>query len=822
MSETPSGGDPLPTAAGPGPDQGDFFALLFDSTSKPDVCATVGSPAAPGAKRLTTLQKGLMVLLALAVGALTYATFRKILSATGPAATRPLSPAAMQSQEPAPPTAPQPPAASASPGPSQTAEPIIPDPEPLSLQIAEKLYTAGDVQNALAAYDQLHRRLPATEQNQPVRDFLLLRMALCSRRAGNAEQADNTLRAVALSRLPVLRALARYHQSVMLMHRQRYLEAAERAYQTIGLVEVVDYDVKWSAAVQRQCNWLVAEAMTRHALSLRHGDVAVPGDLWIQHADIDPFVGLEEGPLRVFLVSGCERLDEALLSPQIDAAGNKGAAPRWSVTSNGASLDELLARFASRAGLDVQWIENGRTALDEEAKRKRPVYLHLASATAQQVVATAAGGVGLLARVGERQDVSVSDPSVYTSLTEHTELLTSEATLLWQRFLLAAESDQWTANAHFALALLHTACDRLDEAIAEYKLVANRFARHALAPHALLRSGQLKARLRDYVGAHEDLKQLIELYPDTPLSDQACLHLAEATMKAGLYDEATSLYRKVFNLGLSLESQVESALGAGRCFYETQDYGAAATWLNRYITLAADQKRPEFHAACLLLGKVYLAMSDPGQAQAALNLALKGDLSRQQHIETVILMVGTCIRQGFFVEALNLLEGTQAWQLSQEESVELALLRAEALRSIGLTEKAIAILAEKGPFLPGVELKARVALELARCYADHGEPAPAVEALSNAFALVQPGALAQQIGCMLAQLCVESGRTGQAMSVLQQLLNHAEGTDRARVLDLQACVYRMQGQYDNAVAVMLARHAQPTTAPEAQNAPNTR
>lgn len=690
------------------------------------------------------------------------------------------------------------------------AEPSIPSPEPLSLQLANKLHQGREYEHAFAAYDKLYRRLSATDENQPLRDFLLLRMAQCSNKSGDIAQADNLFRTVSLSRLPILRALARYYQSTMLVGRKRHLEAAARAYQTIGLIGVAEIDEKWVLAVQQQCWFLVCEAVSRNLLSLSDADANLPADMWSRHPDVDPFVEMDEPQLRVFLASGTEKLDEATLSPQIRAAMGKSAAGRWSVVCNGASIEELLARFATNAGLNVRWTDNGQTAPAEENARKRPVYLYLTSATAQQVIAVAAGSVGLLARLDDNSNIHVSDPTSYSSLADHTRLMAEESISLWQRFLLTADSDQRAPNGHFALGLLQTVRGQLDEAIAEYKLVANRFPKHGLAPHALLESGKLKVRLRDYVGAHADLKQLVEVYPETDLADTACLHLADATMKAGLFDEAAGLYRKVYNLGLSTESQTGSSLGAGRCSYEMQDYEGTVQWLNRYVALMRDQTRPEFHAACLLLGKAYLALHKPQQAHVALNLALKGDLSRQQHVETVGVLVKAYIERGLLLEALQTIESTSGWQLSQQENVELLLLRVQVLRSIGLTDKAIALLQEKAQFLPSPEFKGRVAMELAACWINNGDIESARKTLSDAFAMVGPGPLAQQIGRELARTCLRLGQAAQAVSVCTQLLEHAGAADKPPVLNLLTEAYRKQGQYDRAMAAMLNQYDETT------------
>jgi tetratricopeptide (TPR) repeat protein len=808
----PAAGELFGESTPGGPQYGDFFDPLFASASDPawsnldGASSTVLRPRRSWLPQthLSGLQGILLVGIVCVAGFLAYTALQK----AGP----------MPTVEQAPPPAPAPqqhPMDQSPQGPLVAKEePAVREPaeastarlEPLSLRIAETLYHNRDYDNAFVTYDKLYRRLPATEQNQPVRDFLLLRMALCSRNGGSVQQADGLFRTAALSRLPILRAIARYYQSITLIDRQRYLEEAARAYQTIALIEVVDADATWSAAVQRQCYFLVAEALTRNLLSLHDADGGMPAELWSGHPAIDPFVNPDEEPLKVLLNSGREALEQAMLSPQIRPIDGEGATPRWSVTCNGEPLEELLARVAGNARINVRWIDNGQTALDEEAGRKRPVHLHLTSATAQQIVTVAAGSVGLLARFDEEGNVSVLDPSYYSSLAEHTKLLTEESTSLWQQFLLGGEEDQRVANGHFALALLHAARDQVDEAVAEYKLVANRFSKHPLAPHALLRSGRLKVKLRDYMGAHEDFKQLIDLYPDGEFSDQACLELADTSMKAALHEEAADLYRKVFNMGLSRESQVESALGAGRCFYEMRDYEAAAQRLNRYIGLARDQNRAEFHGACLLLGKTYLALGNPQQAQVALNLALRGELSAQQHVETTSALVRTYVEQGLYVDALNLLEGTQAWQLSQQETVELLLLRAQVLRSIGLVEKAIAALEEKSALLPNPEFKGAVALELAECHAAKGDLPAATETLGKAFAAVGPGDLAQQIGGRLAEFCLQANQPEQVISVCSQLLNHAAGTQRERLLSLQAEAYRRQREYGRAVAALLSRH----------------
>ena len=159
--------------------------------------------------------------------------------------------------------------------------------------------------------------------------------------------------------------------------------------------------------------------------------------------------------------------------------------------------------------------------------------------------------------------------------------------------------------------------------------------------------------------------------------------------------------------------------------------------------------------------------------QVLLNLAIKGELSHQQHVETIAVLVRTYIEQGLYLEALNTLEGASGWQLSQQEAIELVLLRAQAFRAIGLADKAATLLAEKSQYLPSPELRAKVAFELAKCHLENGDLEAARKTLGEAFAAVEPGPLADQIGRELAGVCLRLGQTAQAISVCSQLLERA-------------------------------------------------
>jgi len=689
----------------------------------------------------------------------------------------------------------------------QVPEPVLSPTQPLSLKFARDFYLQKEYNKAFAAYKELRQALPAGEEL--LRDFLQLKMALCAKQIADFEQSSRLLTMVSQSRSPAVRIVANYHLSLLEIQRKRYLRARTRAYNTIALIKAVDFDNDWALSFECDCSFLVAECLTRHILLLSSTDTDIPGDLWGEStASSDPFDNLNEAELRRLLDSGSEHLGRGLLDPEIRKLEEQGGLPRFSVTSYGAPVEELLAKFAAGAELDLHWAFNGALGRDsgEDALRQRPVSLYLPAATSQQIVLTAAGCAGLLACTeGDtgRQKVTIYDPAEYSSLRQHISFLSQQGISLWQKFVLTFYSDQRLGNAHFLMGLLQSQMDQPIEAIAEYKLVANRFSQVSLAPFALLHSSKLKASLRDYPGAREDLKQLVEQYPDVEIYGQAYLRLADATMEAGLNAEAAQLYQRVYNFGLSAESKSASAIGAAGCLYETKEYEEAAKWLTRYIGLAGSDENKNMYSAYFLLGQSNLALGKYQQACDAFQYALEEQSSREQYVEAITLLVKSHIEQEHFVEALDTLESVRSVALSKEQSVEMLLLKCRIFRMLGLLDTAIVTLRDRAGYISDSQLNAKISFELAQCHIAKGNLESARSGLSEILGVVEPGPLAQQTAMALAEVCLKLERGSQAVSVCLQLLE-SDVSERTKqeILRMLAEAYNQQENYDKATLAL--------------------
>jgi tetratricopeptide (TPR) repeat protein len=689
-----------------------------------------------------------------------------------------------------------------------------PQEQPLSLELAETLYAKKDYNKAYTAYERLGQKISTISGEELMRDFLQLRMARCLEKTAEQDQAAGLFEIVSKSSSPIIRAAANYYLSLLEIQKKQYLQAQARAYQTIALTDAIDSKRDWALSLQRDCYFIAAESITREVLSLSNTDKDLPKNLWYSpDTETEPFDNLNEVQIRSLLNSGLTQLNKGLLSPQIQRLEQQGASPRWSVVCHGASIGELLARFAASANIDVQWTFSNEPVSEQTSVRNRPVSVYLSNTTPQQLITIAAGSVSLLVSFNTPANNSsgtlkaaISNPIAYSALAEHISYLNNEAVSLWHKFLLVFNEDKRIPNAHFALGLLQEQKNQVTDAIAEYKLVANRYPQNSLAPFALLHTGKLRADLRNYTEAGDDLKQLIEQYPDSQVTGQACLHLADATMKAKSYDEAAKLYSKVYHLNLSLESQTASALGAARCFYERKDYENTLKWLNRYIALANDPTNSNLYSVYLMLGKTNLALGKLPQACKAFQKALAGNLAIEKYVESTLVLAETQVQQGNLVDALNELQAVNPGQLSQKEFTEISLLKSKAFRLMGLPDNAIATLGEKTEYIADSQLKARVSLELARCYIAKGDLELARRSLAETLALAEPGPLAQEIVIELADVCLKLGQKSQAISLCSGLLESTPSPEiKQKALNILATIYKQQKDYDKAAAILMGQ-----------------
>jgi tetratricopeptide (TPR) repeat protein len=702
----------------------------------------------------------------------------------------------------------------------------LPTDQPLSLMTAQLSYQQQDYQKAYALFAQLHKNLSPTKNNQVLRDYFQLMQALCLENSGQTDEAISAYSKIIQSQSPIVRLVCSYQSSLLQLHKKEYLKARTHAYQALSLLTAADFNKDWAASLKRDLYFIAAESVTKKVLALSDADNNIPKDLWLQTIVEPGFDDLSEPELRLVLESGIEQLAAASLTPQIHKLQEESSTQQvqqnlksdsiilsqWSVICHGAPVEELLSRFATNAELDIVWQakENQTSQQNMPIWSSRPVTLYLPAVSTREFVNITAGSVGLIAYILDTEDqrkLVVLNPAQYSSLKDHLSIISDHALSLWQGYLRSFYDDQRLPNAHFAIGLLQGQRNNTPKAIAEYKLVANRFSGSSLAPFALLNSSSLKSNMHDYTGARKDLTQLIEQYAKSEIYIQAYLNLAEATMNDELYSEAAQLYKKVFHSTSTLDLQNSASFGAARCFYQIKDHQNSIEWLEQYINNIKDMDNRNHHYACYLLGKSQMALGNPKAAYQAFQGALGKQLSKAEYGETVIALIEAKKQQQLFLDALSIIENIRTWQVTQKDYVEILLLKSNMLRSMGLTDKAVATLGDRAKYLVNPQLKAKISLELTECYIDQGKNELAYENLIEILAYAEPGHQANQALYMLAQSCLDLGRISETISFCEQLLACKPSPQfKNKALSLLSTAYRRQKDYDKATILLLGQY----------------
>lgn len=672
---------------------------------------------------------------------------------------------------------------------------------PVSLNMAEEAYFSGQYLIAGEAYQKLIGRVSASFKDDVLIDFLRLRLALCQNGANRPDKAIEQLKKAGASYSPIVRMMAHYHHARIEMQQRHFLEAHMHACQALSLIETIDQVQPWQQELQRNCRFLIAASLSEKTLSLTDNDVHVSANMWpmLETAD-DPFAALPEEQLRKRLIVGAEKFHRAMLGPRFEA-NTSGKVREWSITCDGSSVDELLNRFASHAGYDVFWTDKANKA----GIRQRPVQMHLAAVTDEQAISMIAGCAGLLAVIGRDSVVSLHYPQEAEYASEQVDLLGKRSISLWRQFSLAFHEDPYLANVHLAMGLLYAQQDLAAEAMAEYKIVANRFPHSPLAPDALYHAGMLKASLLDYHGAYQDLQCLVEQYPDSPMISPAYLSLADMMAKTGDEDGAATLYRKIYFLNASPESQMAASLAAGEIYYHKGDYLQAEKWLTQHIELQKDRIEKDYYHAYYVLGNTRLAMDKKDAACDALRVAVSGELTKQEYVAALTAFVEASIQASRFVEAFDILEETYLSQFSQDDSVKLIVLKSRLLRAMGLTEKAIVMLNDRIDYISDMGLKAQMGYELSCCYADQGQYDLAARKLAQNLELAT-GEMSNKSTLLLAEINLKQGRDQQALKLCQGLIApDVDEAIRGQAMTLIAAIHQKQNNYDHAALILMGQ-----------------
>ncbi len=699
--------------------------------------------------------------------------------------------------EPAPAAAPVAPDDTSDPGallktltlPDRTTEALD---EAISLQTAERLYAAGDYLKAAYVYERLRDNIsPRTERHEALADWLTLQMALCLQKTQQQELMGQLFTRALNSRSPVVRALTHYNLGFIQHQNRNYLQSRRHAYQALALLRTIESYMP--PTLEADCYFLAAESLTRHLRRLSNTGDDLPGTSW---SDAQPIYSLpitDQQQLSHLLTEGADRLSEASLGPIVTYDAQRPVGAQWSAFSLDGPLAQLLWQFASEANINLN--VGGLSSL----MRRHKTTVYLPRVDRSHLAEVAVGSAGLIWQF-DGQRAQVYDPGAFDESDALKSVLIQEAIAQWQRFVLRYRGDHRAPNAHYALGSLYAMGDEPTLALGEYRLLSTRHADNPLAAYGLLGASKIKTNLRDYAGAKSDLNDLLSQYPNSKITDQAMLYLAEATMENGSYAEAAEMFRRVHHLDISRRARRQSAFGLGKCAYKQGRFNEAAEWLSEAVTLIDDQGDPMMVSACLMLGRSLIQTGHYDQAARILQTALGSELSNREYVRIALNLVEAELQREQYVAALNILERIPEARLSQDDAVAVMIARARLYRRIDVPTPAISLLRRKIEFVAESRLRAKLSLELAECYLQNGERTPARRVLNEAMTNLPTGRDAQRAAYLLARIAHENQRPELAESLCLDALTLDAGDEAQRrdIYNLLGRIYTEQNAYDRA------------------------
>ena len=664
----------------------------------------------------------------------------------------------------------------------------------VSWKMAQNFYQQKNYAKAASAYGQLLRNI---SQGEPsiIRDFLNLRLGLCSQRMGDGAVADVYFNKALRSSSPAVVALTSYNIAYAQFSLKNYSEARTKAYQCLAIVETIERP--YCEVLIADCYFLIAQALTAQVMMYETEGTNLPAD-WPAVKYVEPFEELDEAGLLKLLQAGSAPLRSAVLGPQVQKLETDDKLQRWFFKAYRCPIEEVYVKFASCGGNEMCW------ACEYGPAHGRSITLYLPAATANKFAEIATGAAGLLASF-ESKKVLIYNPVTYASVNEKKNLLANEALACWQRFAITYPTDKRVAEAHFGTGILNAATGQYVGAIGAFRQVANNYSQNPLAPYALYNSGKIQLGLKDYSSAKYDLKELTVQYAEAPISDQGNILLAQTTMALGDYEGAQTVFRKIFHLDVAPQTKLDAAMGAAKSYYAMGDLASAAKWFEQYINFAKESKLAlpsELQNAYMLLAQSKAGMGKYDEACAEYKSALANSASPSVQFEITMDLVGAFIKQELFVEAMETLEKINLVDLTADQTCRLWVAKSKILRAMNLPDHGLMLLEGKLTATSDMNIKALMLLEMAYCCDATGDYARAKTMICDVIINMPSEKDNVVLRYDLARICLKLNENTQAVTVCNDILkNKLDAKMRERVLEVLGGAYTNLKQYDKAALV---------------------
>ncbi len=660
-------------------------------------------------------------------------------------------------------------------------------PQNVTFAEAQQLFQEGYYDIALLAYRELIT-LSLSRPNEAItRELLRLRAGQCLSNLSQDTQANELFEALSKSPSPIIRATAEYHLALANLNRGRHMQARLQTYRALSSLNTAGQSGKFGL----DCDHLIARSLTEKTLRYFNTDIVIP---WQTQTTIDLFAGLGKAEIKSLLQSGWINTSTSIMGPQITPAQTVQPGPRWSIFSDPIALEELLGKISAATDCPIEWVDT------PSAVRRRTVSLQLPSVTAYRAIELAAGMAGLIARF-DGEKAFIYDPDSLTTIKQQQDLLASESISAWRRFFLRAKNDRRIPVGHLAVACIYESQGRTASAIREFKTVSSRFLGTPASSTALHRCAKLRIGIHDYSGARNDLLTLLDSDPSPSTDGQIYLDLGQATFRAGLFFEASDVFRRLYYRDLSPQSQSQACLGLARCFYQQNQLEQAIEWFFKYVKAKKDLSEQVPADVFLLLAKSNEGLTKTDEALVAYELTLASEPTESERTEALLGLARVHEFLAKPAKGIGALGKIRTDKITQADRLEMVILTSKMYRQMALPEKAIKAINNGAVDIADHQMQTDLKLELARCKLQQGKLAEAHLLLGELLTRMNPGPEAHQVALELASLCVQVNRPTQAVIITKGLLDRTDDLQlKKKALDVLGKAYLAMNDYEQAAA----------------------
>ncbi len=231
---------------------------------------------------------------------------------------------------------------------------------------------------------------------------------------------------------------------------------------------------------------------------------------------------------------------------------------------------------------------------------------------------------------------------------------------------------------------------------------------------ALLLMGKAYYEINSYPKAKKKFEELLVLYPDSPLKDEANLWLGKTLIAMGQSDQGIEILTSLWGADVSREVRLESQRRLADYHYQKENYRQALAEYQKIIETSEDKRQKA--DLWYQIGECHYALNEFSQAEQAYLQVLKEKPARKRQFEAIFKRSLTLRQQGQLEPALAICEDLLKKEMYFPYIEQAYLAKAEILSDLGRVQEAEELFKRIIELYPRTDTSAKASYLLGKIY----------------------------------------------------------------------------------------------------------